>query len=162
MPTPYEQCLAGLRSVVAFYRAKGACPCAFPRFGQLTQFDFRKFGTGPVGCHATEIAIGLAAGEGGFYTFVRDAGDVRQLSCGVCGSEIDSRWEQFNIHMDVTTLVYRIVRARPLGLAADPIMPLLQGFFGFSQGDIQRCARGFSREAGFDEMVAYLQATGEP
>ena len=160
MSSPYEQCVTALDRVLAFY-ARHGCPCGFPRFGQLAQIHFRNYTNSPVGCHATEIAIAKATGENGFYQFVRDGGDVRQLACWVCGSEVETRWEQFSINMDVTAMVYRIVRAQPVGLMVEPVIPMPRGFFGFDRASIDVCAKGFTREGSFDDMIAYLQALRE-
>ena len=81
MPTMPEQCTAALRSVLAFYQQHG-CPCAFPRFAQLTQFKFQDYATGPVGCHATEIAIHLVTdAKTGPYQFNRtEKGEITNIT----------------------------------------------------------------------------------
>lgn len=152
--SPFEQCAGGLREVLGFYRAQGCCPCAFPRFVQLVGFDFRTFGTGPVGCHAAEMGIGMCTGGGGFFH-----AHEQVHVCSVCGSEATVKWEQFNINLDVTTMTWNKLCAVPRGAAPEKRIPMPSGFFGFQQKDIARCAAEFATEGSFAQMVSYLTAT---
>jgi len=162
MPTMAQQCADSLKQVVAFYADHG-CPCAFPRFGQLTQFHFTHYGSGAVGCHATEIAIHLVTMDSGPYQHVGGPTDGPEpLACKICGTELECRWDQYSINMDVTTLVYRIVRAQPKGPSPTGPIPMPRGFYGFADASIKMCADAFITEGSFEDMIAYLTALREP
>jgi hypothetical protein len=152
------QCTAALRRTLAFYAAEKSCPCAFPRFGQLVQFHHTNFGAGPVGCHATEIAIALLTEkEHGVYTVGSSrGGQISNCMCRICQSEMDLGWEQYNINLDVSWLTYRIVRPQPVGPSANIMIPMPAGFFGFKGDDIQRCAKAFVKYSTFEAMEQYL------
>jgi hypothetical protein len=158
MPDIAKESAEALVGVMEFYK-KMACPCAFPRFGQLAGFDFHRYGTGPVGCHLTDILIELGvAGANAFYKPVKDwAGNNRLYTCSVCGSEISLYSEQFNIHLTVMNFTVEHVKAKIVGAQAEDRIPIPNGFYGFGPEDIAKCG-SFFKEATVDEMADYLKA----
>jgi len=152
-----EQSAKALAGVLAFYKSKG-CPCAFPRFFQLACFDFRHFGTGPVGCHLTDIMIDLAV-TGPTATYKLLPGDEEKYRCAVCGTEGTIHSEQFNIHMWITVFKAEPSRARQLGHAADARLPIPGGLYGFKQEDMDRTSTYFGSGT-VQEMVDYLMEMG--
>jgi hypothetical protein len=158
MATVFEQCVAALQDVLAFYRGQGACPCAFPRYRQLASYHFRPYTNTPVGCHVSQLAIGQLVREGGPFTKVSDNGPATTYACAVCGSTGETLWEQFSINMDLTTFAWTEVKAAPRG--AEPLakVPIPQGFFGLGgNATIRQVAAAFSTDASFEEMGAYLK-----
>lgn len=151
----FEQCREVFDRVFALY-ARAGCPCAFPRYRQLVEFDFRKYAAGPVGCHLAEMAIGMAMREGGVY---RRKGEG--LRCAVCRTVITYIDEEFSINMRFGRLEYGKVNARTLGAAAQPRAPMPKGFFGFQNDDIEKCAKGFMVEGTFQELERYLIALSD-
>jgi hypothetical protein len=162
----FEQCTAMLDRVFSAYRQAG-CPCAFPRFVQVTGFDFRAFGEGPVGCHVTELAIARALAAGGVFHAqhegdrVENGTGVYRYRCGVCGTVVERMDDEFSINMRLSRLTFVEMRARPVGAPAAPRVPMPRGFFGFDAADIDRCASGFTVEGTFEDLERYLTALAD-
>jgi hypothetical protein len=158
MPTIFEQCVASLQDVLAFYRSQGACPCAFPRYRQLASYHFRPYTNTPVGCHVSQLAIGQLVRDGGPFQKTADHGPMRVYTCGDCGSSAQTLWEEFSISMDLTTMEWTELKTPQRG--ADPLakIPIPRGFYGLGgAATIQQVADAFSTEATLEEMRTYLK-----
>jgi hypothetical protein len=158
----YRECADALQQVAAVYRGAHSCPCAYPRFRQLAEFDFRRYGTTPVGCHVTDLAIGLLLGVKGGDGFMKNesasGGWPMHYRCRVCGSEGEMSGEQYNIHMEVTWFRWRTLPERQMGAAPEERIPMPRGFYGLGTPGMNACADAFSREADFEAMTSYLTA----
>jgi hypothetical protein len=153
-----KQSAKALAQVIAYYK-KTACPCAFPRFAQLTGFDFRHYGTGPVGCHLTDMLISLAVttDDATFKPAGEWMGNERRFVCAVCGTEGTLYSEQYNINLTVMSFTLENIKAKRLGAPAEDRIPIPNGFYGFQPADIANC-RPFFKDSSVQEMTDYLMA----
>jgi hypothetical protein len=167
MSNMFEQCQQAFHRVFEAYAQTG-CPCAYPRYRQLASFDFHAFGTGPVGCHLTEQAIGSAIAKGGMYESYPSIDRLSPLPsaygyrCRVCGTIITYFDEEYSINMRFGRLDYGEVKAAEIGLPPADKIPMPRGFFGFNNEDIERCVAGFTTPGAFADLERYLTMQKEP
>ncbi|MCC7506540.1 MAG: hypothetical protein IT259_14650 [Saprospiraceae bacterium] len=138
------------QSVVDGYMT-GACPCAFPRFRQITGINCVDSGDSYC-CFDTELLIALIKP---FFDISpsdrKDECTNEKWVCKTCGSEYEWGWSDFSIHVNRQKLALTNLRASVIGKAAGKPIPLYLGLFGHSYPPPSEM-----RPANLEEMAAYL------
>ena len=152
-----EQLLFELdQNIMPFYMEHG-CPCAFPRFRFLAEFDCAKFGVRTVGCHETLTIVPR------YFQTTKSCYDCKaddDITCKICGSEYSSCYEDFSISFYLYTLTCRNFRATPVGADVGREFPLVFGLYGFNRDDVERIPAvtqaGFN-SAGVRRFTEYMK-----
>ena len=109
-----------------------ACPCAFPRFRQITSIDCADTGDS-FKCYETEILISLVRP---YYqqekTEIKGESNGEIWTCKSCGSRFEYGWSDFSISVDRQYLKLIVLRIKDIGLPAVNPIPLFAGLMGHS------------------------------
>jgi hypothetical protein len=144
-----------------------SCPCHYPRFRYLTEFQHERYNAGPVFCADANYLIWVAQEKDlGFLTetdritenLVGDYGADLVYTCRRCSTTYRSIGKQYNINFE---FVYLIPLEKKYGADAGAAVtfpiPLLQGLYGFHENDILLCAKEYTLGSP-DEVFNYLTA----
>ncbi|NDC38006.1 MAG: hypothetical protein EBZ48_08130 [Proteobacteria bacterium] len=143
--------------ILPFYMSHG-CPCAFPRFRALLEFDYRTFQVKATGCHEslTFVERYLLGGKA-CYTSPKNS----LAQCRVCGSEFEATYEDYSISFYLFHVRCLKDLSRPIGAPMTKPFPLVFGLYGF-EAEIYQVIDLFV-PAGFDaagikRFVEYMTA----
>jgi hypothetical protein len=149
--TPDEFRQRVLPQVVAAWDA--GCFCRSGGFRKLVSFNFRDYGTGPLGLADAEILIGAIVRE----KFARrreptsEQGQVTHYHrCPQCGASCTELYEDFNIHMYCSYVTFE-----DQGPPAAGVGHYLVGFYGFGLDDFAKVT-DFRRTESIEEFVGQL------
>ncbi len=140
---------------------KGGCPCLYPRFRSLIDFDHVNYGAGPVLCLESEYLIKKVL-EGDEAVFKRDdeltiidesaVGDIRYFyKCSICGTRYELIWREYSIIFSCSRLILIDPAPPPLGAEAKIPTPVFCGFAGFREDDLEKCRKDYR----FAELNTY-------
>lgn len=130
--------------VLPFYMSNG-CPCAFPRFRALIEFDHRLFPVKATGCHESlTIVERYLLGGKSCYSSPKNS----SAQCSVCGSEFEATYEDYSFSFYLFHVRCLNDLAKPIGAPVTKPFPLVFGLYGF-EADVYRAIDLFA-PAGFD------------
>ena len=144
---------------------KDSCPCHYPRFRHLVNFQHDNYKTGPVFCAETNYLVSTACSKDiGFLNLTERItenviGDYNAdlvYTCSKCSTVYKSIGKQYSIsfefeYMEVINKKY----GADIGSDVTFPIPLLQGLFGFKDEDILLCSKDF-KLATATEVFEYL------
>lgn len=113
------------KEILPFYLSRG-CPCAFPRFRALLEFDFRAHGVRATGCHEslTIIQRYLLGGQSCYTSPKPEA-----ARCSICGSEFEAIYEDYSISFYLFHVRCSLDRSTPVGTPVVKPFPLVFGLY---------------------------------
>jgi hypothetical protein len=128
-----EELTQAVERIINFYLSNG-CPCRFPRFRAIAEFDFRtQPGLSPHTTHETDLLTTRGLDEA--RPVYRPAGewedDNRPMICTACGSRAILHSTQYNINMWCVFLAIQ-PKLPDLGGPALSPLPLFRGPYGFN------------------------------
>lgn len=108
------------------------CPCAFPRYHQITGIDCLRTGDS-FSCYETEMLVEMSRpyfdiipGPKGYE------GAHQKWTCKKCGSAYSFDWEDFSIHVSRRVLTVEELKTNSIGKEALKPIPLVLGLSGHS------------------------------
>ena len=143
---------------------KASCPCHYPRFRELASFDHHKCDAGPVLCADTNYLTDTATSKD--VSFLEEIDQIKEnpigdyesdtiYRCTRCSTRYRRVDHQYSISfMFQYLMIEEPAYAEDVGAQVVKPMPILQGLYGFDQGEIQKCAVDF-RMAEPDEVFGY-------
>ncbi|HTA28809.1 MAG TPA: hypothetical protein VK809_13540 [Bacteroidia bacterium] len=144
---------------------KQSCPCHYPRFRYLIQFQHGKFNAGPVFCADTNYLVSIARSKELDYltltshvteNITGDYGEDLIYTCQKCKTVYKNICKQYSINFEFEYL--DIIEPKYLfEIGADLTFPfpLLQGLYGFKDEDILKCSKEFALGSA-NEVYNYL------
>ena len=144
---------------------KDSCPCHYPRFRHLINFQHDNYKAGPVFCADTNYLISISCSKDlGFLketdriteNLIGDYSADLVYTCSKCSTVYKRIGKQYSINFE---FVYLITMDKKydvdIGAEVTFPIPLLQGLFGFHDEDILLCAKEFKLGTA-DEVFNYL------
>ncbi|MFT3793205.1 hypothetical protein [Flavobacterium sp.] len=109
-----------------------SCPCAFPRYLQLTGINCTKSGNSFV-CYETDLLISKSKPFFDIGESTRtDENRNEKWTCKKCGSVYEFGWSDFSIHVNRQKLEPAALKVDPVGKPVQNPIPLFMGLWGHS------------------------------
>ena len=133
---------------------KDSCPCHYPRFRHLINFQHDNYKAGPVFCADTNYLVSAACSKDIGYLNLTERitenviGDYNAdlvYTCSKCSTVYKSIGKQYSISFEFEYMI--ILDAKygvEIGADVNTPIPLLQGLFGFKDDDILLCAKDYT------------------
>ena len=141
-----------------------SCPCHYPRFRHLVNFQHNNYNAGPVFCADTNYLVGAACHHTEYLVLtsriidnvIGDYSADLVYTCQKCGTIYKNIAKQYSINFEFEYLI-TLESKYQLNVGADVIfpIPLLQGLFGFHDSEILKCAKEFKLGNVYD-VFSYL------
>lgn len=114
------------KDLVRFFAGHG-CPCRFPRFRFVLEFDGARYSNSPTGVHESRLFISmfLEMQIGGFYALTGKTDYVTSYQCRRCQSRFEVTAEDYAVGFWIYWAKCTHDAARPFGAAVTLPMPLV-------------------------------------
>ena len=132
---------------------KQSCPCHYPRFRYLIQFQHHNFNAGPVFCADTNYLVSIACCKESDYlrltsrsteNVIGDYGTDFIYTCPKCGTVYKNICKQYSINFEFEYLdIIEPKYLSDIGAELTFPFPLFQGLFGFDDDAILKCSKDF-------------------
>ena len=125
--------------IMPFYMELG-CPCSFPRFRHLMEFDYRNYDVSPIGCHEsiTLIRKYLLGNESCFSHIKDEQTSEIEATCATCSSTYNVEYKEFNLNFYLYIAKVIEDRAEQLGAEVMEGFPLVDGLFSLGKGEFDK------------------------
>ncbi len=141
-----------------------SCPCHYPRFRYLVNFQHGNYNAGPVFCADTNYLVSISCEKADFLKLtscitsnvIGDYGVDLIYTCQKCGTVYKNIRKQYSINFEFEYMV-TLASKYHFDIGAEVLfpVPLLQGLFGFDDKEISKCAGEF-KLGNADEVFKYL------
>lgn len=144
---------------------QSSCPCHYPRYRYLVNFQHDNYKAGPVFCADTNHLISVSCSNE--LNFLKQTGRITEnligdysaeiiYTCSKCSTVYRRIGKQYSINFEFEFLM-TIDRkyGSDIGAALTFPIPLLQGLYGFKDEDILLCAKDYKLGSA-DEVFNYL------
>ncbi len=141
-----------------------SCPCHYPRFRYLVNFQHNNYNAGPVFCADTNYLVGVACNNTDYLVLTSRVTDnvIGDYSvdliytCQKCGTVYLNVAKQYSINFEFEYMVVLESKyCSNIGAEVTFPIPLLQGLFGFEDNEILKCAKDF-KLGKTDEVFKYF------
>lgn len=133
---------------------KDSCPCHYPRFRHLINFQHDNYKAGPVFCADTNYLISVSCSKD--LDFLKQTDRITEnlqgdysadlvYTCNKCSTVYKRIGKQYSINFEFEYLIIMDKKySVDIGAKVTFPIPLLQGLYGFHDDDILLCAKEFT------------------